>query len=177
MIAGRGGPRVFAAAIGLAGLAFLAACGGEDRSGGTGADGTGSGAAGGSGTGATGGASLDQRLKLARCMREHGVDMPDPKPGENEQAVSIGGNGVSPQELEAAMEECRQTAGMPAPKELTQKEKDDMLAYARCMRENGIDMPDPDFDRGEGMARAAPAPGSGPEKEKLDRAIEACGSR
>jgi hypothetical protein len=32
----------------------------------------------------------ESMLKFARCMREHGVDVPDPKPGEG---IRIGGPG------------------------------------------------------------------------------------
>ena len=174
MFESKRGLRVFVAATGLAGLAFLgAACGGQASD-----DGTGKDQKSGSRTTATGGdtASHDQQLKLARCMREHGVDMPDPKPGQDSHAISIDGNGASPKKLKAAMKACRQEAGMPASQKLTQKEKDKMLAFARCMREHGVDMPDPKFG-GDGRTRARKVPQSGPERKKFDRANKTCGSK
>ena len=159
-------PRVRAAAVSLTALAFFAvACGGDSGTGGEGA----------TGAGTSTGTSMDQRLKLARCMREHGVDMPDPKPGQDGQAVAIDGNGVSPQQFAKAMEACRSVAGIPAPKPLSQEEKDRQLEYARCMREHGVNMPDPTF--GSGARSALPLPSAGPEKEKFDKAGKACGAK
>lgn len=158
-------PRVRVAALGLAALAVLgtAACGGDSDGGGSNA----------SQAEASGGTSMDQRLKLARCMREHGVDMADPKPGGDEM-IRIDGNGANPQQVEEAMKACRSEAGIPAPKPLSQAEKDKQLQYARCMREHGVDMPDPTFD---GRAAARPIPTSGPEKETFDKAQKACSSQ
>lgn len=160
--------RVCAAALSLTALAFLAAACGDSG---------GKSEAGGSGTGAStgnGGASMDQRLKLAKCMREHGVDMPDPKPGQDQPGITIGGNGVSPQKIEKAMKACRSVAGIPAPKPISPAEKDKQLKFARCMREHGVDMPDPTFN---GANPAIPLPSAGPEKDRFDKASKACGSK
>ena len=85
-------------------------------------------------------------LKQAQCMRRHGVDMPDPKPG---QGIVIDGRDVDPERLEQARRRCEEALGeLPAP-ELSAKDQRELrtaaLKHARCMREQGIDFPDPTF--------------------------------
>jgi hypothetical protein len=95
----------------------------------------------------------DAMLAFADCMRDHGVDMPDP-------IVARAGDGppasLPPQpeidfgseEFAAAEEACRPllpAGGMElgeAP-QLSEDQEQALLAFAECMRENGIDMPDP----------------------------------
>jgi hypothetical protein len=90
-------------------------------------------------------------LEYAECMRRNGVDMPDP---------TFQGNGgilfrdqQSPAEepaFERAEEECRkhlEDARPPEPSEEQQREvRERALRFAQCMREHGIDVPDPTFD-------------------------------
>jgi hypothetical protein len=155
---------VLAAASGLAALAFLsAACGGHSSD--KGSKGTGST---GSNTSANA-PTTDQQLKFAQCMRKNGVNMPDPKPGQNGQSISIGGNGASPEKIEKAGKACRSVAGIPAPTPLSPEQQDKALKFAACMRRHGIDMPDPKFD-GSGGARPAPTG----DPDKLAKAEEAC---
>ncbi|MFC6882229.1 MULTISPECIES: hypothetical protein [Actinomadura] len=162
-------PRVPAAALGLAALAFLTAgCGGS---------GGGENESNGSATGASagGGPSADQQLKLAKCMREHGVDMPDPKAGEDAGGITLGGGGMSAKKIEEAVKACRTVAGIPEPKPVSQAEKDKQLRFARCMREHGVNMPDPKFDGG--ATAALPLPSTAAKKQEFDKANKACGSQ
>lgn len=85
-------------------------------------------------------------LKHAECMRRNGVDVPDPKPNGG---VVFDPGEVPRETLERAERKCRKHLDdLPAP-ELSEKEQREFrrraLAHARCMRENGIDMPDPTF--------------------------------
>ncbi|WP_433334757.1 hypothetical protein [Spirillospora sp. CA-294931] len=153
--------RVSAVVLGLA--LFTTACGGDSGGGGEAAS-----------TGKAG-TSTDQQLKLAKCMREHGVDMADPKSGEDSAGVTIGDEGTSPQKIEKAIRACRTVAGIPEPKPISQAERDRMLKFARCMRARGVDMPDPKFEGG--AVEALPLPSSGPQKEKFDKAGKACGGQ
>jgi hypothetical protein len=86
----------------------------------------------------------DAVLAYARCMRERGIDVPDPKPG----ALIELDDSVDPQRLDEARRACEQH--LPGAEDVTPEEveefRDAMLAYARCMREHGIDVPDPDPD-------------------------------
>ncbi|CAM5738173.1 hypothetical protein [Streptomyces badius] len=117
----------------------------------------------------------DQALEHRKCLREQGLDIPEPKPGENGMGVTIDGGSMSKQKMEKAFKACEDKAVGGGPKELSQAEKDKMVAYARCMRQNGFDMPDPKFDGG--AMQAAPALKSKDMKkfEKADKACESVG--
>lgn len=92
-------------------------------------------------------------LGFAACMRDEGIDFPDP-------VVDTDGNvgfdllalrdltNLDETELESAFEECASylegvTFGFD---QIFDAEfQDDLLAFSVCMRDNGFDMPDPDF--------------------------------
>ena len=100
-------------------------------------------------------ASLDPetaRLEFARCMREHGIDLPDPGSGGASGPITIGGNGPDVEKMQDAMEACQQFLGdaVGAPAEIDPEMQDKMLEFAKCMRENGVDFADPDFSGGGG---------------------------
>lgn len=99
--------------------------------------------------------SSDEQALLAftRCMRDEGVDLADP-------TVDADGNvGFSPAALaslrdidqdaaRAAFTECADhLEGVSLGFELLQDAQfqDDLVAFSQCMRENGFDLPDPDF--------------------------------
>ncbi|URM99553.1 hypothetical protein LUW76_37485 [Actinomadura madurae] len=104
--------------------------------------------AGGAKKGAAGGEQLSKEemgLKFAQCMRDHGVDMEDPKPGEGVQ-LKVKGGPEKQEAMKKAMEACRQYSpqanrtGAPDPKAQQRAQE-----FAECMRENGVkDFPDPD---------------------------------
>lgn len=117
---------------------------------GTGSASGGSGGSGGSGTGA----DADKALKVRKCLREHGIDAPDPEPGQDPRGMTLGG-GADPQKTEEAMKAC----GLQAPgsgKEPTQEQKDKELRWVRCMRENGVDLKDPEYNGGAKSATEIP---------------------
>jgi hypothetical protein len=131
----------------------------------------------------TSGASEDEvrqaRVKFAECMREQGVDMPDPS-AAGELKLKVGGDsGTSLNEAEAASKACdkyRKNIRPQVSEEDQQEFKERALAHSRCMREHGIDFPDPTFDV-EG-ARVQIRAGSGkmnPDDPKFKAAEEACG--
>ncbi|MGK3088332.1 hypothetical protein ACG93S_00490 [Streptomyces sp. WAC01490] len=115
----------------------------------------------------------DQALEHRKCLREQGLDIPEPKPGENGMGVTIDGGSKGKKEMEKAFKACQDKAVGGGPKELTQAEKDKMVAFARCMRKNGFDMPDPKFEGG--MAQAMPAM-KPQEMKKFEKANKACES-
>ncbi|MFF8913655.1 hypothetical protein ACF08M_10100 [Streptomyces sp. NPDC015032] len=139
-----------------------------------------SGDGGGSGSGTKSGGSAsgtkktneDQALEHRKCLREHGLDVAEPKPGEDSRGITIGNGGKSKTEMEKAFKACQDKAVGGGPKELTQAEKDKMLAFARCMRKNGIDMPDPKFDGGMAQAPAVQQK----DMKKFEKANAACES-
>jgi hypothetical protein len=137
-------------------------------------------------------------LEFAKCMREHGIDMPDPTFSENGGgvAVQIGGpgqepgTGPDPKDLEAANKECQQflekagTGFEPPSPEDQRKMQEQALEFSKCMREHGIDIPDPQFSTGgggfnvsigseDGEASDVPLPDF--DSDEFQAASEACG--
>lgn len=123
-------------------------------------------------------------LAFARCMRENGIDMPDPGP-EGDMAIGgeVGqGNGTDPRSpaFQAAEEACsdllEDAMGQierPGPEQQAEMQEQ-LLAFARCMRDHGIDFPDPQFR--DGMALIGPSEGAefDPEDPEILEAQKAC---
>lgn len=85
-------------------------------------------------------------LEYTQCMRENGVDMPDPTTGEGGY-ISIEGGEADFGALEEANKECSPILEAAyGDFELTPEQDAEMrdleLAFAQCMRDNGIDWPD-----------------------------------
>ena len=119
-------------------------------------------------------------LKFAQCMREHGIDMPDPKPGEGGRIQLMAGPGTAntnQQQMDDAQEACRKHMESVRPPELSaeqeQKFKEQALEFARCMREHGIDMPDPQFQGGGRMTQRMEE-GIDPRSPRFQDAQEEC---
>jgi hypothetical protein len=99
-----------------------------------------------------GATASDQGVRFAACMRDEGVAAfpdPDPSGGLTLDAVA-NGTPVDTESatFERALEACRdlQPAGFTG-RRRDAPEQDAALAFARCMRENGIeDFPDPEED-------------------------------
>jgi len=137
----------------------------------------------------------DAMLEYAQCMRDEGIDFPDPEFSGEGGAFSVMGpsDGGPPTEadeaeMEAADEACRPILedvrdSMPQPSPEEQAEmQDEMLAFAECMREQGIDWPDPVFDDDEGGLRVRVGSGEGndggpdPRDPDVQDAMEECGA-
>jgi hypothetical protein len=121
-------------------------------------------------------------LDFAKCMREHGVNMPDPQPGER-GGIKIAGPdfGADKATMNRAEEACRKILERVRPPELSaeqeQEFKDRALEFARCMREQGIDMPDPTFGQGGRITQrieGGPGKGLGPDNPRFRAAMEEC---
>jgi hypothetical protein len=100
--------------------------------------------------GASPSASLDRaeaNRQFARCMREHGVDLPDPGPdGKLQFDGAVGGDRNKAMAAASACQQYLPNGGTL--QNLTPEQLDRARAFAKCMREHGIDMPDPDPDTG-----------------------------
>jgi len=121
----------------------------------------------------------DAMLAYAKCMRDNGVDFPDPQP--------ISGSGGSPQLVpidigspvfEKAEKAC--ASKLPAfgqsDPAANQQFQDQMLAYAKCMRDHGIDFPDPKFDSSGGGSAVQIGGNVDPNAPAFQEAQKACGS-
>jgi hypothetical protein len=92
----------------------------------------------------------EAQLAFAECMREHGIDMPDPGQAEGGMMIQRDASDGDQEEFEAAMADCerfldavrREIVDDP---ELQAEMQEQMLELTECMREHGIDMPDPQF--------------------------------
>jgi hypothetical protein len=158
-----------AAVVLLAGLA-LAACGEDDPAASPAAGGDG-------GDGATQQERRDAAVAFAECMRENGVDMPDPQFDEDGGMQIRVPKGADPGAIEEAQQECQKhLAGARGGGQLSEAERAELqeqaLAFAECMRENGVDFPDPQFGEGGGMRFGGP--GIDPEDPDFKKAEEAC---
>jgi hypothetical protein len=171
---------VRATAVGALAVALtlvVAACGGGDDSSGVASlTDTGQTTTNGSGSGGSGGTSPAERreaeLKFAQCMREHGVDMPDPVNGRFELRVRP----RDQQKAAEAQQACRKYLEDIAPRiseEDQARMREAALDYAKCMREHGIDMADPEFQEGGGMTMRMPR-GTQEDDPKFKDAQEAC---
>ena len=125
-------------------------------------------------------ASLDPetaRLEFARCMREHDVDLPDPGSG-GAGPVTIGGDGADVEKIQEAMEACQQFLGdaIGDRAEIDPEMQDKMLEFSQCMRDNGVDFPDPDFSGGGGRISIGGPGGIDPSSKDFQAAQEACQS-
>lgn len=130
---------------------------------------TGCGVLGGDG-GTDGGAdtekSMDEAmLDFAACMRDNGIDMPDPE-GDGGM-VALPAAGEEDDEMGAALEACEEMLPVDenAPSEEEQFETD--LKLAECLRENGIDVEDPE----PGMGLALPVD---PDDDEHMAAVTSC---
>jgi hypothetical protein len=121
-------------------------------------------------------------LAFARCMRQHGIDMPDPQFSGNgitqEFKASPGKKGPDDPAFKAAQQACNKylpNGGQP-PK-LDPQQQQQLVQFARCMREHGIDMPDPDPNGGIVVKRSGANGRTAPEPEddaKFKAAQQAC---
>jgi hypothetical protein len=176
-------------ALALAGL--LAACG-SDGSSGSGSDGVASlGGDDQDSESAQGDDNDDAEAELldwVECMRDQGIDLPDPTRDENGNLVLEGpgirlGGGdaqgstsrddtddqgdqpaVDPEEMDAAMQACGQPPAL-GPNDISDEDRQameqDALEFAECMRDQGIeDFPDPDFSN--------LGPGGEPQRHRAD---------
>jgi hypothetical protein len=150
----------------------VAACGGGDKRGGVASLGDGKAT---TTTSPSCSSGLKQgALAYARCLRQHGIDMPDPKIDAAGRVAQQMPSGVGPDapKFKAANEACKQylpNGGEPEkPDPQTQQQ---MLAYARCMRQHGINIPDPKPGEGIGVDGSQ---GVNPEDPKFKAADQAC---
>ena len=93
--------------------------------------------------------SQDAMLGFSACMRDHGIDLPDPSFGMGSFFASGAMDDIDMMSLDflAAFGACQSflAAAVPAvdPEEAAER-NERAVAFAECMRAEGIDWPDPD---------------------------------
>ncbi len=126
----------------------------------------------------------DAMVDFARCMREHGVNVADPQTsggGAGGGGVMIEiGDGIDPEEMEAAQEACQPLMAdaigdfePPDPEEL-ERMQEQMLEFAKCMREHGVDFPDPVFSGDGASIQISGEAAIGSDGDGMTEAQEAC---
>ncbi|MCW2938689.1 MAG: hypothetical protein JWN00_1674 [Actinomycetia bacterium] len=108
----------------------------------------------------------DAALKFAQCMRQNGVNMKDPQAGR----IDIQAGPGDKSKVDAAMKKCQpiMAAGGKLGTKPDQQHLDQMLKFAQCMRQHGVNMKDPSPGGGVQMV------GGPGDKAKMDKAIAAC---
>jgi hypothetical protein len=120
-------------------------------------------------------------LAFSECMRDGGIDFPDP-------VVDADGNvgfdllamrdlgEIDQSELEAAFEPCAPllvSVSFGFERLFETEFQDDLVAFSACMRENGFDMPDPDFSALTSTGQLYPEE-LDPNDPDFEPAFEAC---
>ncbi len=138
--------RVFVACVIAVALGVgLTACGSSSSSGTTSAG--------------TSGAQFQARLNLAKCFREHGLNVPDPSSGGG----PAGGGGIfrtlrqySQTQVQTATQACRQYFAQAFPRANISPQQraqlqQQLVKFAQCMRSHGVNIPDPSASSGGGF--------------------------
>ncbi|MFG1605121.1 hypothetical protein [Actinoplanes sp. NPDC049265] len=117
---------------------------------------------------------ITQLRAYAKCMRENGVDMPDPDGDGVLRAPAMKAGAPVDKKMEAASEKCLPLLPADvggAPQKMTPEDLAKARAQAKCMRENGVpDYPDPDPETG-----AIALPEKQMDVSKLQSAGKKCG--
>ena len=135
--------------------------------------------------------AFEGALKFSKCMREHGIDMPDPqRVGQGGIKLSGGKVNFNDPKMKSAQSACQKYmeigGGETIDPAKRAKLQESALNYARCMRGHGVNMPDPKLSGNGGLTfQAGPGPkssnatgpgglGANPDSPKFKSADKAC---
>jgi hypothetical protein len=133
-------------------------------------------ACGGGGADSGGGesASVEEAgIEFTECLRAHGVEVEDPKPGQKN--IEVKGDDPSTKRALAACDDKLPDSGQELSSGEEEEFREGALALAQCLREEGIDMGDPEF-LGPGKFHLDIA-GIDTESPAFKAAQEACGDK
>lgn len=131
-------------------------------------------ACGGGGSGSGGSTSEEEAgLAFTACLRAHGVEVEDPKPGQKN--IEVGGDDPTTRKALAACNGKLGSAGQELSPDEGEEFREGALALAQCLREEGIEMGDPEF-LGPGKFHLDIA-GIDTESPAFKAAQEACGDK
>lgn len=120
-------------------------------------------------------AELAKALDYSECMRDNGIaDFPDPDEFEGGGGIELP-EGIDPESdaFAAAAEACEQHMPGPGPEDVIDADYyADLLDYAECMRDAGVDeFPDPEED---GLNVRFDELGIDPDGDDYQAALDAC---
>ncbi len=132
---------------------------------------------------ATAGSRYQARLALAKCLRSHGLNVPDPSPNGG-IAGGGGGGGLfrslrDQPNFQPALQACakyRRGAfgiGSLSPAQRAQLQQD-LVKFAQCMRSHNINIPDPTTGAGGGFGIFRQIPSSERNSPAFQAAVQAC---
>ncbi|MGW6281079.1 hypothetical protein [Kribbella sp. NPDC055071] len=112
----------------------------------------------------------EKAVKFTQCLRENGLNVPDPEPGKGPMLKFDKSSGVTQEQVQKAMEACQeynpQGQGQPNP-----QQEENGRKYAECMRKNGVEQfPDPKPDQ-QGIM-IGPGVADDPDFQKAQGACE-----
>lgn len=113
------------------------------------------------------GSRQDQLVAFTRCMRDHGVQIPDPKPGDENVQLPAGTKGDS--QTQAALAACQGLLGSGGKDTTDSTAQDRAVKLAECLRGKGLNVADPEPGKPLQLTGAAGDP-------KAREAITACRS-
>ncbi len=166
--------RVLAALVlAVAAVGLVVGCGGGSDASSARTDGGGAAAGAPSSQGSSD--SAQGQAQFARCMRDRGVDIPDPAEGGARPQGRPPAGGIDSDAARQAMQACRQylqgAGGRPTAPDAPGFQGAGS-EFAQCMRDEGVDLPEP-------TAGQTPAPGSGgldSADPSVQAALRRCGS-
>lgn len=177
------------AGVAVAAGLLLAACGGDDDGNSATPDIVGDGAATGNGGASDGASSSDVTdeelaLQFAECMRDEGTDWPDPITladgsidllgGQGPEVIGAG-DGRIDDATQASLEVCgpiiEGASFLPGAGDIDAEAEDQLLEFAQCLRDDGIDVTDPDLSA-IGAGGGGPAAIFGPNFDPSDAATQ-----
>jgi hypothetical protein len=114
----------------------------------------------------------EQGRKFAQCMREHGVPVEDPDPNGG-GGLNIAA-GTDKEKTKKAIEACRAHAPFLDRKAANPDDVERLREFAKCMRDNGVDLPDPNPDGTFGTGAIGKVDRDDP---RFKKAFEVCGEK
>ncbi len=127
-------------------------------------------------------ARYQARLNLAKCLRAHGLNVPDPSP--NGGPAGGGGGGFfrtarSSPNFQSAMQACAQyrqqaTPGANLSPAQRAQFQQALVKFAECMRARNINIPDPTTSAGGGFGIFRQIPSSERNSPAFRTALQAC---
>ncbi len=112
----------------------------------------------------------EKAVKFTQCLRENGLNVPDPEPGKGPMLKFGPDSGVSQEQVQKAMEACReynpQADAAPNP-----QQEENGRKHAECMRKNGVEkFPDP--KPGQRGIMIGPEVGEDPDFQKAQETCQ-----
>lgn len=126
------------------------------------------------------------RLALAKCLRSHGVNVPDPSPSGGVAGGGGGGGGElralrSDPNFQSALQACAKYRAAASPfSNLTPAQRaqfqQEFVKFAECMRAHGVNIPDPTTSSGGGFGLRQAITPSVRNSPVFRSAFQACSS-